>query len=239
MRPWNFSPETWKSDWETTFSKLRGGRLTWKSCLIGRCCHPAPEMCPADRQAVRLLKIWVCECFIPLFQLSMGGPAGQTRGEGRPELGGLLSWSSQDLCLPFDLLLTSWVEASLLHQEGDVQDPCLSCRQFSTTLSLLHAEVEAMGICCQEAGKGREIWMVGNHTERCSVHCSWLSQSWEPAAAWAFQDTGTAGWEWEQYGLGGRSHCMELTRGDLGCLCPLAGHALKCHPYLLLKITRS
>ena len=42
-------------------------------------------------------------------------------------------------------------EASLPHQEGDVQDPCLSCRQFSTTLSLLHAEAEAMGICCQEA----------------------------------------------------------------------------------------
>lgn len=93
----------------------------------------------------------MCERFIPVFQLSVGGPAGQTRGEGRPELGGLLSWSSQDLCLPFDLLLTSWVEASLPHQEGDVQDPCLSCRQFSTTLSLLHAEVEAMGICCQEA----------------------------------------------------------------------------------------
>lgn len=46
-----------------------------------------------------------------------------------------------------------------------------------------------------------------------------------------------AGWKHEgRYGLGGRNHHMELTRGDLGCLCPLAGHALKRHPYCDLKL---
>lgn len=135
------------------------------------------------------------------------------------------------------LLISSW--------PAGLKQAFLIKRVMFRTLVWAADSSQLLCLCCMQrlrpwgyaARKRREIWMVGNHTERCSVHFSWLSQSWDPAAEWAFQDTGTAGWEHEsRYGLGDRSHHMELTKGDLSCLCPLAGHALKCHPYCYLKL---
>lgn len=159
----------------------------------------------------------------------MGRPAAQARGEGGLEPGGLLVWRSRDLCLPFDLLLTSWVEASLPHPEGYVQHPCPEGRQFSATLSLLHAEDE---------GGGRPGWW---RITQKDVQCVLAGLASPESLRWSEHSKTELGLgeymtRESRRGLGGRNYHVEFTSGDMGCLCQLAGNAFKCHLYCYLNL---
>ena len=219
MRPWNFSPETWKSDWKPHSQSLgevgSHGKAIWLAGAATR--HPRCVL--QIGQAARLLKSWACEFFTPVFELSMGRPATQAGVKEHWNLEGCLAGGAETCVF---LLISSWPaglkQAFLIKRKH----PCLERRQFSATLSLLHAEGE---------GRGRPGWWRITQKDVQHVLAGLASPE---TLRWSEHSKTELGLgecmtQESRHGLGGRNYREELTSGDMGCLCQLAGNAFKCH----------
>lgn len=144
MRPWNFSPETWKSDWKPHSRSLGDGGSHGKGFWLAGAATQHPMCVLHTGKAVRLLKHPACKFFTPVYELSTGGSAGQSGGKARIELRALLSQGTETCVF---LLNSSWrASGSRLSSSGGLSTGAWSgCRQFPAALSLLLAGMRPWG----------------------------------------------------------------------------------------------